>query len=834
MRTLASALAALSLCLCLPASVLAEALPITGGAPLTESFDSLAATGSSSALPAGWAMSESGNNADSSYAADDGSAQSGNTYSYGASGSPERALGLLQSGSLNPTVGVQLQNATGGPLVDPEVGYTGELWRLGVADRGGVDRLDFQYSLDATSLTSGTWHDVDALDFTSPDVGGAIGPRDGNHPDFRTVISGTLPVTIAEGQTFWLRWSDLNVSSNDDGLAIDDFHIGTGVDLPPFLAGSAPVDGGAMPANARIDLVFSEPVSVTGEWVALDCSSTGALEVADLDVGGGPTAFSLRPLQELVEGESCTLSLAPALVVDQDGTPDPLEAPHGFAFSVTAPVANALPVVLSTTPMDGADAFPPFGDLVVLFSEPVTLAPGAFTLTCLASTGIVLEHAGSGTSFSIGTGTALVGDDACTFTIHASLVQDSEGAAPLADTVVHFVVAASSSVGYYDQVNTSSPGQLRCSLHETIRGHTILPYGWEPLEDAEEAPEGACPGSNYILDVYRNRCYQKVTARSNPVGPNNYNREHVWPRSLGFNGNSLAAHNDLHMLHLSASDYNGSRGNMPFANCTSGCTRLGTDANNGDGGGAGRGDANWYKGPDGNQGSFEVWDRWKGNMARAIFYMAIRYEGIASEDAHDGNIPDLELTDNRSLIQITSSTAATAYMGLLTDLLEWHAADPVDARELARNEVVFGYQNNRNPFVDHPEWATRALFESTQPASCVLGTPNATPVAVDDAYDGFEEALLVVAAAEGVLANDSDADDDPLSAELVAEAGHGTVQLAGDGSFEYQPDAGYCGTDQFTYRASDGQALSAVAIVAISLECAAEPEPAIFANGFED
>src|SRR3546814_16944553 len=96
-------------------------------------------------------------------------------------------------------------------------------------------------------------------------------------------------------------------------------------------------------------------------------------------------------------------------------------------------------------------------------------------------------------------------------------------------------------------------------------------------------------------------------------------------------------------------------------------------------------------------------------MARAVMYMAIRYEG--GRDAHtDQSEPDLELTDNRSLIVKTSGSPA--YMGLLSTLLAWHQADPPDDAERGRNEVVYSFQGNRNPFIDHPEWATQALFES--------------------------------------------------------------------------------------------------------------------------
>ena len=63
-------------------------------------------------------------------------------------------------------------------------------------------------------------------------------------------------------------------------------------------------------------------------------------------------------------------------------------------------------------------------------------------------------------------------------------------------------------------------------------------------------------------------------------------------------------------------------------------------------------------------------------------------------------------------------------MGLLADLLQWHQADPPDAAELARNQVIFSFQGNRNPFIDHPEWATAALFTSAKPAGCTLSTAS--------------------------------------------------------------------------------------------------------------
>ena len=390
---------------------------------------------------------------------------------------------------------------------------------------------------------------------------------------------------------------------------------------------------------------------------------------------------------------------------------------------------NPPPVVTTTTPVQGAADFPAAGDLSVGFSESVSLASGAFTLACATSGNVPLTHASSGSAFSISTNTALHAGESCTFRVIARQVSDGSGAHPVQDTAVDFSVANGSGGGYYSQVNTSSASQLRCSLHATIKGHTAYPYSggttntWTILEIADEDPNNA----GRILDVYRNRSYLKGSERAGTGSGITYNREHTWPNSLGFGsatgdlGLPYAPYTDTHMLYLSDTAYNSDRGNKPYAACaqSSGCSERATEANNGFGGGSGTypGNGNWFKGPDGNGGSFETWGHRRGDIARAVLYMAIRYEG----GTHPGtgqSEPDLELTDNRSLIVITS--ASPAYMGLLSTLLAWHQADPPDAAEQERNEVIYSFQGNRNPFIDHPEWATSALFTSTKPASCQL------------------------------------------------------------------------------------------------------------------
>ncbi|MCE9525421.1 MAG: tandem-95 repeat protein [Planctomycetales bacterium] len=102
---------------------------------------------------------------------------------------------------------------------------------------------------------------------------------------------------------------------------------------------------------------------------------------------------------------------------------------------------------------------------------------------------------------------------------------------------------------------------------------------------------------------------------------------------------------------------------------------------------------------------------------------------------------------------------------------------------------------------------------------------NHNPEAKDDGYVATAETLLSVPADQGVLANDTDADGNPLTAVLVNGTAHGTLTLNADGSFDYQPEVGFTGADTFTYQASDGVELSAVATVTIDVGSAANNRP---------
>ncbi|PAJ75300.1 hypothetical protein CJF42_05940 [Pseudoalteromonas sp. NBT06-2] len=272
---------------------------------------------------------------------------------------------------------------------------------------------------------------------------------------------------------------------------------------------------------------------------------------------------------------------------------------------------------------------------------------------------------------------------------------------------------------YYETVDTSSATALRNSLHAIIDDHTRFPYTssqtdtWDILETADQDPSNA---SN-VITIYRNASYLKEHG-----GNSFYNREHTWPKSYGFpdDNSSNSPYTDAHHLFIADSGYNSSRSNKPYANCDSNCDEKVTKSNN-DRGGI---NSNWTGGSY-STGSWETWDARKGDVARALMYMAIRYEGGVHNET-GASEPDLILTDDRNLISAsnTGSNESIAYMGLKSTLIQWHKGDPVDDFEKRHTDAVYAHQGNRNPFVDHPEYVA-CVFESICDGEADVIAPNA-------------------------------------------------------------------------------------------------------------
>ncbi|RYY41994.1 MAG: hypothetical protein EOO06_21725, partial [Chitinophagaceae bacterium] len=190
----------------------------SAGTAFTQDFNSLSSTGTANSWVdnttiVGWYANQA------TYRADAGGSNTGAMYSYGAASDPERALGAVTSSGVSTVYfGVRLKNTTGSSLASFLVAYTGEQWR----QTANAQKLVFEYSTNATSITTGTWTPVTSLDFTAPKTGTA-GALDGNLTANKTAISGTVASTVADNGEIWFRWT--KTSSTSPGLAIDDFSV---------------------------------------------------------------------------------------------------------------------------------------------------------------------------------------------------------------------------------------------------------------------------------------------------------------------------------------------------------------------------------------------------------------------------------------------------------------------------------------------------------------------------------------------------------------------------------------------------------------------------------
>ncbi|MDT4955327.1 MAG: hypothetical protein QOJ02_3465 [Acidobacteriota bacterium] len=319
------------------------------GSTYTQNFDTLTNTPDatlSSVLPTGWLLDESGTSArnDGKYAVGTGSSNTADCYAYGSvAGNTDRALGMLRSGTLTPVIGASFTNNTGGVINSLNISYTGEQWRFGGTNNGRnnlADRLDFQYSLNATSLTSGSWSDVDQLDFAGPTPSGSTGGNalSGNLAANRTALGTSITgLSIPAGATFFIRWTDFDVTGADDGLSVDDFSItpaGTIILTPtnPTATGSANpatvLQGGTTVLTVSVS-PGTNPTSasyiVTGDLSAIGGSSTQPFS------NNGNSTFSFNAT--VAANTTTGAKSLPITVTDDQGRP----ASASIALNVQAP-----------------------------------------------------------------------------------------------------------------------------------------------------------------------------------------------------------------------------------------------------------------------------------------------------------------------------------------------------------------------------------------------------------------------------------------------------------------------------------------------------------------
>jgi hypothetical protein len=173
--------------------------------------------------------------------ADTGSGNGGGLYSYGASGAPERALGSIASGSNIMGFGFELQNSSAVVITQLSVSLTLEVWRSSTSAVNVTNASFATTDSGATAsnfLTATTgFTDVDPLDLVGPAPVTTNGALNGDDPANQTAISFVFTgLDIGPGESFFLRWQDIDNAGSDAGLAIDGLNIGVNIPEPGAFA----------------------------------------------------------------------------------------------------------------------------------------------------------------------------------------------------------------------------------------------------------------------------------------------------------------------------------------------------------------------------------------------------------------------------------------------------------------------------------------------------------------------------------------------------------------------------------------------------------------------
>lgn len=273
--------------------------------------------------------------------------------------------------------------------------------------------------------------------------------------------------------------------------------------------------------------------------------------------------------------------------------------------------------------------------------------------------------------------------------------------------------------GYYDGAEGKTGQELRAALHEIIKGHHSVGYGG--LLDAY--PYTDHDGNGHVWDIYSS-CTFTYGVTSQECGSYKkegdcWNREHSWPQSW-FNEQSTPRC-DLFHVYPTDGKVNGIRSNFPYAivknptYTSSNGSKLGTSITSG------------YSGT-----AFEPIDEYKGDIARSFFYMSTRYYN------EDSGWTSSEMTNKCEI----KSWA-------MTMLLDWHKQDPVSQKEIDRNNVIYAsYQHNRNPFIDHPEYAEMIWDENWQAGTSynITSATNLSGGTVSAPYSAIEGTTVAITA----------------------------------------------------------------------------------------
>ncbi|GAA74059.1 MAG: endonuclease [Colwellia sp.] len=317
------------------------------------------------------------------------------------------------------------------------------------------------------------------------------------------------------------------------------------------------------------------------------------------------------------------------------------------------------------------------------YNEALCLADGAYTFT-------INDSYGDGICCSFGSGNYALTSGGSTLASGASFsnvestsfsLGGGSGGTPTTPT------------GYYVTTQGLTGYALKTELYNIINNHSSQGYSaiWNFYDSS--ARDTYFENDNSILDMYSekpngNDSYT-YTAVSDQCGNYSgeggcYNREHSFPKSW-FGGTNEPMNSDVHHIYATDGYVNSKRSNFPFGEVAS-ATFTST---NGSKLGSASSAIN-YTGT-----VFEPIDEFKGDFARAYFYMATRYENVIGTWQNN-------TTASNAVLNGTSTQVFESWVVAM--LINWHNADPVSQMEIDRNQAAFEFQGNRNPFIDYPEF----------------------------------------------------------------------------------------------------------------------------------
>ena len=239
---------------------------------------------------------------------------------------------------------------------------------------------------------------------------------------------------------------------------------------------------------------------------------------------------------------------------------------------------------------------------------------------------------------------------------------------------------------YYSDVlsgDFANADELKNALSVIIaKDHKYLTYKqvWSTLTYADQDPED----DKKVIEIYTGASISKYDNQTSGSGAGKWNREHVWAKSHGFPSDSQWGYTDAHHLRPSDPGINTARSNNDFGACSDTGEEVLFN---------GVGTGNYLNK---TTDCWEPRDEVKGDVARMIMYMDTRYQGT---DTATTNMPDLVAVDRLT----TTAEDSDPLIGTLCTLYAWNKLDAVDTYEQNRNNQVYKYQGNRNPFIDRPE-----------------------------------------------------------------------------------------------------------------------------------